>query len=176
MRWPWGRNEKDREAALERAEAALREMTAAFYEAEAASRRVDFYLSEIRRLLEEGFGLHRASLAHTLATGDRVDSGYDRAFTEYFEVLDSLTRLSRHSTARKLARAAWPPPAMTALSPAGPWTTRPTTCSTGCPGRSGNAVPAAMEPTLHAFTTGRGSRSGPGTAKTAGAGSSRVAA
>lgn len=39
-----------------------------------------------------------------------------------------------------------------------------------CPGRSGNAAPAATVPTDHASMTGPGSRSGPGTAKTAGTG------
>ncbi|MEU6974695.1 MULTISPECIES: hypothetical protein [unclassified Streptomyces] len=107
MWWPWGRDRggPEREEALERAEEALREMTAAFYEAEIVDRSIKFYASELRRLLDDGFGLQRDNCAGTLAACAKVESIFVTVFTEYFELRDSFTPLGRRASARRVERA-----------------------------------------------------------------------
>lgn len=105
MWWPWGRDGGRREEALRDAEVALREMTAAFYEAEIVERSTKFYASELQRLLDDGFGLQRDNCAGTLAACARVESIFVAVFTEYFALRDSFLPLGRLPSTRKVRRA-----------------------------------------------------------------------
>lgn len=104
--WPWGRRKREREAALARAEAALREATAGFYEVELCSRRVEFVASEVRRIADEGIGLAAGPFTGLLEACAVVVANLDSTFGAYFEDLDALTPLGRHGTAEELDRAA----------------------------------------------------------------------
>lgn len=104
--WPWGRKKRERDEALVRAEAALREASAAFYEVELDLRRVEFAAGEIRRLADEGIGARRESVEAFLRGVTGTAASLNALFAGYFEDLDAHTPLERHETAEDLDRAA----------------------------------------------------------------------
>lgn len=104
--WPWGRRERRRRKALPRAEAALREASAGFYEVEVTARRITFVRDELVRLLDEGIGLSREAMGGTLESAKHQAATLDASYAGYFADLDAWTPLDRHPTAAELTAAA----------------------------------------------------------------------
>ncbi|MEU8757607.1 hypothetical protein [Streptomyces sp. NPDC048659] len=119
MWWPWGRDREEREYARASAEEALRYMTATFYEAEVLDRAITSYAAELRRLMDDGFGLRRASVAPVLDACAQVEAVFVTVFTEYFELRDALLPLRPHASVRGLrkARAAFEEASLHVLGP-----------------------------------------------------------
>ena len=104
--WPWGRGRREREQALGRAEAALRDASAGFHEVEVGLRRITFLRDEVQRLLDERIGLNRAECRGFMAGNEEVLTRHNTIFGEYFTDLDAWTPLARHDTAARLDDAA----------------------------------------------------------------------
>lgn len=104
--WPWGRGRRKREQALGRAEEALRDAAAGFYEVEVSLRRITFLRDEVQRLIDERIGLNRAQCQQLVAGTEAVLTRHNTFYADYFTDLDAWTPLARHDTAARLDDAA----------------------------------------------------------------------
>ncbi|MGI5454357.1 hypothetical protein ACQEWB_14510 [Streptomyces sp. CA-249302] len=99
--WPWGR----RKRALARAEKALRDAAAGFYEVEAATRWTAARREELVRFLDQGHGLSRNAMAMPIEAAQRQVAHFDTVCPEYFADLDAQTPLEKHATPEELDEA-----------------------------------------------------------------------